>query len=90
MRILLSRQQEVFHCVNENLGGFKLIDIGYLHIYSSIIAGLYSVPGQMVIRSGDIRGIVFSGAKNDFSDRVRQEVDAVHEEEIMNGELVSD
>ena len=48
---LLSRQQEVFHTVNENLGGLKLIDIGHLHVNSSVIAGLYSVPGQMVIRS---------------------------------------
>ena len=90
MWILSSRQQEVFHSVNENLGRFKLIDIGHLHINSSIIAVLHSVPGQMVIRSYNIRGIVLRGAENNFLDRVGQEVDAVYKKEVVNGKLVSD
>src|SRR5574341_155207 len=87
---LLSRKQEVVNRVNKDLSRLKLVDISHLDINSSVVAGLHSIPGQMVIRSGNIRGIASGSIEYDFSDRVRQKVNTVYKQEVMNGELVSD
>src|SRR4030067_702804 len=86
----LSRKQEVFHSVDKDLGRLKLVDIGDLDIDSSVIAGFHPIPGQVVIRSGDVGRIVFGGTEDNLPHRVRQEGNRIHDEEIMNGELVSD